>query len=108
MENGKFIEDESIKDNCSMLLKFTITDENYKANDGYKDETVRKFMDLIQTDMYANEIEVVHPDFDTENDRIINLTISLKNGKMSKNLIREAVNKGRSHATANTNAHASL
>ena len=79
-----------------------------KANDGYKDETVRQFMNLIQTDMYANEIEVVHPEFDKENDRIINLTISLNNGKMSKNLIRGAINKAKSLATANFNTHASL
>jgi hypothetical protein len=83
-----------IDDNCKMLFSFTFTDDDYKANDGHKDETVRRFMALLKTDMYANEIEVVHPEIDSENDRIVKLLVTLNNGKMSKNLIRGALNKG--------------
>ena len=50
-------------------------------------------MDQIKTDMYANEIEVIHPEIDKENDRIIKLDITLINGNVSKNLIRGVINK---------------
>jgi len=92
MEVVKFIE-HPVDDNCKMRYSFTFTDEGYIADDQHKDDTVRRFMDQIETDMYANEIEVVHPEFDKENSRIIQLNITLINGKVSKNLIRGVINK---------------
>jgi len=97
MQEVKFIEDESIKDNCKMGFTFTFTDEDYKAKEGYKNDMVIRFMDLLETDTYANEIEVVHPEFDKENDRIIILSLILNNGKWSKKLIREAVENKQAH-----------
>ena len=97
MEEVKFTEDESIKDNCKMVFTFTFAGEGYKANEGYKNDIVIRFMDLLEMDIYANEIEVVHPEFDKENDRIIILSLILNNGKSSKKLIREAVKNKQAH-----------
>jgi hypothetical protein len=98
MKEDKFIEDETIKDNCKMLFTVTCTDEDYQAKEEYKKNIVLRFMDLLKTDIYANEIEVVHPEFDKQNDRIILLDVTVNNGKWSKSLIREAVKKGSSIA----------
>ena len=93
MQDSKFIEDETIKDNCKMQYTFAFTGKEYKGNKEYKDDVVKQFMDLLKTDMYANEIEVVHSEIDNDNDRTVRLSISLYNGNISKSLIREAINK---------------
>jgi hypothetical protein len=97
MQEGKFIEDESIKENCKMAFTFTFAGEDYKAREGYKNDMVIRFMDLLGMDTYANEIEVVHPEFDKENDRIIILSLILNNGKWSKKLIKEAIENKQAH-----------
>jgi hypothetical protein len=93
MQDVKFIEDDSIKDNCKMLYVFTFTNPNYNPDDERKKEVAKEFMDILGTDMYANEVEFVHPEFDIENNKVIKLSITLFNGNISKSLIREAINK---------------
>jgi hypothetical protein len=92
MQDVKFVE-HPVDNNCKMLYSFTSIDEYYIADEKHKDDTVRRFMDQIKTDMYANEIEVIHPEIDKENDRIIKLDITLINGNVSKDLIRGVINK---------------
>ena len=38
MQEVKFIEDESIKENCKMAFTFSFTGEDYKAREGYKND----------------------------------------------------------------------
>jgi len=92
MQDVKFIE-LPVDNNCKMLYSYTFVDDDYVADEKHKDDTVRLFMDQIKVDMYANEIEVVHPEFDKDNDRIVKLDITLINGNVSKNLIRGVINK---------------
>jgi hypothetical protein len=93
MQNEKFVE-HAVDNNCKMLYSLTSTEEDYIADEKHKDDVVMWFMNQIKTDMYANEIEVIHPQIDKGNNRIIMLHITLINGNISKNLIRGVINQG--------------